>query len=180
MALPATMRRFTIDLADVDREHYASLDLRVAQHPSESDRYLITRVIARALEDAEGMEFSRGLCVDDEPAIWQRNPRGELMAWIEVGGPSRDRLHRAQKASPRVAVYGWHRMAALAEEAADVFAADRLEIYEFPSAAIDTLVAGLDRNNRWSLSVTGGSIYADGNGRTVEFTRTHWPVAASR
>ena len=43
MALPATMRRFEIALADADREIYADLDLRVAQHPSESERYLIAR-----------------------------------------------------------------------------------------------------------------------------------------
>ena len=59
--LTATVRRFEIALADSDRGVYEALDLRVAQHPSESDRYLIARVVARALERAGGVEFSRGL-----------------------------------------------------------------------------------------------------------------------
>ena len=104
MALTATMRRFEIALADSDRGHYVDLELRVAQHPSETDRALVARVVVRALEDREGMEFTRGLSVTDEPTLWQRNLRGELEAWIEVGHPSPEPLHKAQKACGRFAV----------------------------------------------------------------------------
>src|SRR5438067_1993122 len=108
MALSATMRRFQIALADADRDVYEQLDLRVAQHPSESARYLVARVLARTLEHAEGLEFSKGgVSDDDEPALVQRDPRGDLLAWIEVGAPTPDRLHKATKASPRVVVYTW-------------------------------------------------------------------------
>src|SRR6187401_2285766 len=106
MALPATMRKFEISLADSDRGVYESLELRVAQHPSESERYLIARVVARALEHAEGLEFSKGGVSDDEePALVQRALRGDLVAWIEIGSPTPDRQHKASKAAPRVAVY---------------------------------------------------------------------------
>jgi uncharacterized protein YaeQ len=91
MALTATMRRFEIALADSDRGVYEALELRVAQHPSETDRYLVARVIARCLEHAEGVDFTRGLAADDEPALWQRDLRGDLLAWIEVGAPTPDR-----------------------------------------------------------------------------------------
>src|SRR6185295_2999073 len=108
MALPATMRRFTIALSDVDRNVYEQLDWRVAQHPSESPRYLVARVLARSLEHAEGLEFSKGGVSDDEePALVQRDLRGDLVAWIEIGSPTPDRLHKAAKAAPRVAVYMW-------------------------------------------------------------------------
>src|SRR5688572_18037675 len=106
MALPATIRRFEIALADSDREVYETLDLRVAQHPSESERYLVARVIARALEHAEGLEFSKGGVSDDEePALVRRDLRGDWLAWIEVGAPTPDRLHKATKIAPRVVVY---------------------------------------------------------------------------
>src|ERR1043165_2685412 len=108
MALTATMRRFEIALADSDREIYESLELRVAQHPSESERYLIARVVARALEHAEGLEFSKGGVSDDEePALVQRDLRNDLVAWIEIGYPSPARLHKATKLAPRVVVYAW-------------------------------------------------------------------------
>ncbi|HEY5949867.1 MAG TPA: YaeQ family protein, partial [Kofleriaceae bacterium] len=83
MALSATMRKVEISLSDSDRGIYEQLDLRVAQHPSESDRYLVARVLARALEHGEGLEFSKGGVSDDtEPALVQRDLRGDLVAWI--------------------------------------------------------------------------------------------------
>ena len=50
MALTATIYTFYIDLADLDRHVYESLALRVARHLSESEEYLLTRVLAYALE----------------------------------------------------------------------------------------------------------------------------------
>jgi uncharacterized protein YaeQ len=60
VALTATIYTFDIALADSDREVYESLALRVARHPSETVEYLLTRVLAYALEFTEGIEFSRG------------------------------------------------------------------------------------------------------------------------
>lgn len=161
MALTATMRRFEIALADADREKYEALDLRVAQHPSESERFLVARVLARALEDAEGMEFSRGLSTDDEPAIWQRDLRGDLRAWIEIGAPSVERLHKATKACKRVVVYAWKQPDELAAAilARPVHRASEIELYALDPDWLDAVAATLDRSNSWSLSITGGALY---------------------
>ncbi len=70
MALGATVHNFDIDLADADRNVYETLALRVARHPSESDEYLVVRVLAYCLEYTEGIAFSRGGLSDaDEPPI---------------------------------------------------------------------------------------------------------------
>ena len=61
MALTATIYNFDIDLADNDRGVYETIALRAAQHPSESDEYLIARVLAYLLEFREGIDFSRGV-----------------------------------------------------------------------------------------------------------------------
>jgi uncharacterized protein YaeQ len=162
MALPATLRRFEIALADADREVYEQLDWRVAQHPSESERFLVARVIARALEHGDGVEFSRGgVSDDDEPAIVQRDLRGDLQAWIEVGSPSPDRLHKAAKLAPRVVVYAWKSVDQLAGAIAErgVHRADRIALRALPPELLDAIAATLDRVNRWELSVTGGALY---------------------
>lgn len=105
MALTSTIYRFDIDLADADRHVYESLSLHVACHASESDEYLVARVLAYALEYADGIEFTRGLSEPEWPAILVRDLTGALQSWIEIGTPDAARLHRACKASPRVAVY---------------------------------------------------------------------------
>lgn len=60
VALASTIFNFDIDLSHIDRGVYDTLALRVAQHPSESADYLITRVLAYCLEYTEGMAFSQG------------------------------------------------------------------------------------------------------------------------
>jgi uncharacterized protein YaeQ len=172
MALPATIRRFEIQLAHSDRELYCELELRVAQHPSESERYLVARVLARALEHADGLDFSKGGVSDDtEPALVQRDLRGDLVAWIEVGSPSPDRLHKAAKASRRVVVYTWKSAAQLREAIAErgVHRGDAIEIVELPADVLDRIVTTLDRVNRWDLAVTGGSIYLTIGAQLFEF-----------
>ena len=176
MALGATMRRFTIALADADRGVYEALDWRVAQHPSENERYLTARVIARALEHAEGVDFTRGLSTTDEPAIWQKDLTGVLQTWIEIGVPTTDRLHRAQKACKRVAVYGWKQLDELAEAAREIHRAEELEVYTFDPTFLDALAATLDRTNTWDLSVTGGTIYVTVGAATFEGAATRIPV----
>lgn len=171
MALTATMRRFEVTLADSDRGVYETLDLRVAQHPSESDRFLVARLVARALEHAEGINWSKGgVSSDEEPALSQRDLRGDLMAWIEVGLPTPPRLHKASKAVKRVVVYGWNRMDALAESLRDerVHRADTIELFDLDPEVLDAIAATVERNNTWELAVTGGVVYLATGGQSFE------------
>lgn len=172
MALTATMRKFDLVLSDSDRGVYETLELRVAQHPSETDRYLLTRVLARALEHDEGVEFTKGLSSADEPAITRRDLRGDLQAWIEIGSPTPERLHRALKACDRVAVYGWQRMNELAKAVSDFEAhrAEELAVFALEPAFLDRVAAKLDRNNRWELSVSGGTLYLTAGATLFEGT----------
>ena len=161
MALTATIHTFDIELADSDRHVYESLALRVARHPSESPEYLVTRVLAFALELTEGIQFSRGLSEPDSPAIEVRDLTGALRAWIDVGLPDADRLHRAGKAAARVAVYTHRDPALLVDRLAGarVHRAEALELYAIDRALVGALAARLKRRMAFSLSVTGHDLY---------------------
>ncbi len=181
MALSATMRKFVIALADSDREIYEELELRVAQHPSESERYLVARVLARILEHGEGVEFSKGGVSDDvEPALVQRDLRGDLVAWIEIGSPTPDRLHKASKLAPRVVVYAWKDPEKLAAAIAlrEVHRASELELNALEVGFLDAAAGKLDRINKWDLSVTGGSLYLTIDGKLLESTVRRVPISA--
>ena len=173
------MRRFEIALADSDRGVYETLELRVAQHPSESERYLIARVVARALEHAEGLESSKGGVSDDEePALVQRDLRNDLVAWIEIGSPSPDRLHKATKLAPRVVVYAWKSPEDLAAAIVErkVHRSDTIELFSIDAAFLDAVAATLDRVNRWELAVSGGSLYLTINSALHEATVQRIPI----
>src|SRR5262249_5408242 len=156
MALTATIYNFDIQLSDVDRNVYETLSLRVACHPSETEEYLVTRVLAYCLEYADGIAFGKGLSEPDEPAITVRDLTGALRTLIEVGSPDAERLHRASKASPRVAVYTHKDGSVLARQLAGarIHRAESLEIYAISRPLLDALVARLDRRTKFDLAVT--------------------------
>ena len=105
MALTATIYTFEIELSDVDRGVYETLPLRVARHPSETEEYLVTRVLAYCLEYAVGISFSKGLADPDEPTLAVRDLTGVIRVWIDIGAPDAARMHKAGKAAARVVVY---------------------------------------------------------------------------
>jgi uncharacterized protein YaeQ len=161
VALTATIYNFRIELADSDRQVYESLALRVARHPSESEEYLLTRVLAYALEFTEGIEFSRGLSEPDEPAIFVRDLTGALRSWIDIGAPDAGRLHKACKAAPRVAVYTHRDPAQLIDRLAGerIHRAEALEVYAIDRGLIGALAARLERRMGFDLSVSDRELY---------------------
>jgi uncharacterized protein YaeQ len=161
MALTATIYNFDVELADGDRHVYESLALRVARHPSESEEYLVTRLLAYLLEYAEGIEFSRGVSDPDEPVIAVRDLTGAITTWIDIGTPDAARLHKASKAARRVAVYTHKDPAQFLKQLAGekIHRAEALELYAIDRALIAALVARLERRVAFSLSVTDHELY---------------------
>jgi len=161
MALGATLYNFDIELADNDRHVYESLALRVARHPSESEEYLIARVLAYLLEFAEGIEFSRGVSDPDEPTIAIRDPTGAITAWIDVGTPDGTRLHKASKAAGRVAVYTHKEPTQFLKRLADerIHRAEALELYAIDRPLVSALVTRLERRVAFSVSITDRELY---------------------
>lgn len=161
MSLTATIYNFEIELADADRQVYESLALRVAQHPSESDEYLITRVLAYVVEFTDGIAFSAGLSDQDEPAITVRDLTGAIQSWIEIGSPEAARLHRASKAAPRVVVYTHKDPAKFVSQLAGerIHRVDALELYAVDRALVAALAARLERRMEFSLSITDRELY---------------------
>lgn len=169
MALTSTIFNFIVELADVDRGVYETIDLKVAQHPSETAEYMVVRVLAYCLEYAEGIEMTRGLSTTDEPAIWIKDPTGRISAWIDVGAPAAERLHKASKLCDRVAVYT-HRdlrqyLPQLAE--AKIHRREEIPVYAFERAFIDGIVQQVERRTKLALSVTERHLYLEIAGQTL-------------
>jgi uncharacterized protein YaeQ len=161
LALGATIYTFDIDIADVDRGVYETLNLRVAQHPSESPDYLLTRVLAYCLEYSEGIEFSKGLSDPDEPAVLVRDLTGALTTWIDIGLPEPERLHRASKAARRVVVYVHKDPVQWAARIAEskIHRAEELQVFALDRVWLAQVVARLERRMKWSLARSESEIY---------------------
>src|SRR5438067_13912387 len=167
MALASTIYNASVELYDVDRGIYQTLALRLAMHPSETPEYMVTRLLAYCLEYTEGIEFTSGLSKGEEPPIMVRDLTGRVTAWIEVGMPDADRLHRASKLAERVAVYTHRDLRILLGqlEGRRIHRGEEIPIYWFGAGFIKELAERFERRVALSLSVTERHLYLDVNGQ---------------
>jgi uncharacterized protein YaeQ len=145
---------FTLEISDIDRGVYETLDFRLAQHPSETGSYLLTRVLAFALSYVDGLEFSSaGLSDPEAPAMKSLGVHGGNDLWIEIGNPSARKLHKASKAARQVVVYTYKNPEVLLEDlrANQVHRGDEILIFAFDPPFLQALEERLEKNNRWSV-----------------------------
>lgn len=178
MALTATIYTLAIELADMDRGVYDTLELKAAQHPSETDEALVTRVLAYCCEFAEGIGFSKGISTPDEPAVFVRDLTGALRTWIDIGAPDAARIHRARKAAERVAVYTYKDpKQMLANWAGErIHKAESIDVFSFDPAMIAAMVGRLERRMAFSLSITDSHLYAAFQDQTIDGALTRHPL----
>ncbi len=171
MALSATMYHFQISLSDVERGVYTEIDLRVARHPSESFRYMMTRTLAYALLYEEGIAFSKGgLSASEEAPLSVRDRTGALEVWIEIGAPSAERLHKASKAAPRVVLFTHTEPNQVRKEANSraVHKLESIEFYALEPAFLDRLEPLMTRNTSFEILRNEGRLYVTLGGQTEE------------
>ena len=160
----------SIDLTDTDRGVYESLELRVARHPSETAAFMLVRILAYCLEYAEGIEMTPGLSSADEPALVIRDLTGRITAWIEVGLPDAERVHRGSKLAGRVVIYTHRDVRQLLAQLSGhkIHRADSIRIRSFARATIDEIADLIDRRSSFALTVSGGELHLSFADRTFE------------
>jgi uncharacterized protein YaeQ len=181
MALSATIYVFDITLSNSDRGVYETLELRVARHPSETEHYLLTRVLAYCLEYAEGITFSNGLSDPDVPAIVIRDLTGALRVWIDIGAPEAARLHKASKAAPRVVVYTHKDAQQLAARLASerIHRMEALELYAIDPELLNALAKRLERRMSFTFTVSDQHLYLSLGDDTFTAVVERVPVSAA-
>mgnify|MGYP001620197674 CR=1 FL=1 len=176
MAISATIYSFSLQLSDIDRGVYQNLELKLACHPSETLEYMLTRLLAYCLEYEDGIVFTDGISAGDEPAVLVRDLTGRITAWIEVGAPDPDRLHRGAKLAGRAAVYTHRDPAPFLEQLTGkkIHRAAELPVYALDRGFMKAAAGAIERRNTASLSVTERQLYLDLNGKTFSGTiETH-------
>lgn len=176
MSQATVLIRLGVELADVDRGVYETLDLRVAQHPSEAEARVVVRCLARCLLHEEGLDFGRGLSNVDEPTLSVPNGHGGYALWVDIGAPSAERVHRASKAADRTVIVTDKDAATLRKEwgSRAIHAADAIELLILPRGFVDQLAAVLGRNEAWVVSLVEGtlSVTVRGESHACELERT--------
>jgi uncharacterized protein YaeQ len=134
----------------------------VARHPSETDERMMVRILAFALNADEHLSFTRGLCQDDEPELWQRSLSDEIERWIEIGQPDEKRIRKACARSRHVSVYCHQYRAAgvwWEQTAAKLERFKNLSVFRLPSGTTEQLGAMVQRNMDLQCTVQDGDIW---------------------
>jgi len=162
MALSATIFKVTLQISDLDRNYYAEHHLTLARHPSETDVRLMVRLIAFTLHASEDLVFTRGLCVDDEPELWQKALTGDIDLWIDVGLPDPKRLRKACSRARQVILYSyggagsrqwWQRHAETLRRL------DNLRVYELDEVITATLTGLVRRTMQLHCTIQDGQLW---------------------
>ncbi|MCM2359550.1 MAG: YaeQ family protein [Geobacteraceae bacterium] len=170
MALPSTIYRASIQLSDVDRGVYESLQATVACHPSETAERLVARLLAYALFFEPDLAFTKGIGAGDEPDLWLKGADGRVLLWIEVGLPEPERLIKASRHCERVALVAagralpaWERL-----HLAKLEGIANLALIRIDQQFIGRLASHLERSINWSVTITEGTLYLTVAGETLE------------
>jgi len=166
VATKPTIYKFHIDLSDVNRNYYDSLNLTIAQHPSESTERMMARVMAYCINAQERLIFSKGLSAAQEPDIWAHALDGNLDLWIDVGEPALDRIKKATHIARAVKVYSFNSKSNVWwEQGRPRFVELSADIFQLQWDSIKALASMVQRTLDISVTISGDCAYvATANG----------------
>lgn len=171
MALKATIFKTSLQLADLDRGHYADYALTLARHPSETDERMMVRLLAFALFADERLEFTRGLCADEEPELWQQELDGTTSMWIELGQPEEKRLRKACSRSRHVVVITYQPRSAQVwwqQNRESLQRLKNLTVISLPAGSAEALADLATRTMKLQCTIQDGVAWLSDGERSVE------------
>ena len=162
----STVVKAELQISDMDRHYYATHNLVLAQHPSETDERLMVRLLAFAIHADERLEFGRGLSDEDEPALWRRDYTGDIEQWIELGHPDESRLRKACARARQVVVLNYGGRASdlwWEKNAAPLSRLKNLTVLSLPADVPGQLAALGERGMRLNVLVQDGELQLMGD-----------------
>ena len=176
MAIKATIYKATIQLSDMDRHYYDTLNLTIAKHPSETERRLMVRILAYVLNAQEHLQFTKGLSEDDEPEIWAVNYSQEIELWVDLGLPDEKRIKKGCSRAKQMALYCYGSAANVWWQKIQTKLSNfsNLSISHIGDDTCDELVGLLARTMDLNCSIDSGQIWLGDNENTVHITPELW------
>ena len=160
MALKPTIYKLRISLSDINRNYYDTLNLTLAQHPSETIERMMVRVLAYCINAQEHLAFTKGLSEIDEPDLWVRSYDEQILLWIEVGEPAVDRLKKISHTAKEVKVYSFNSKSDVWwSQVQNKMSMLPVSVYKFEWDEVQSLAALVERTMDMSVSITGDSAY---------------------
>ena len=182
MALKATIFKASLQVSDMDRNHYQEHALTLARHPSETDERMMVRLLAFALQADEMLTFGKGLSDQEEPDLWQKDLTGAIGLWIDVGLPDEKRVLKACGRAEQVVVVSYGQAADVwwNQAAAKLERAQNLTVLRLPTVSTQEMAKLAKRTMELQCTVQDGQIWLSGGEDTVSVEPLVWKAPNSR
>lgn len=170
MALKATVFKVNLQIADMDRGYYQDHQLTLAQHPSETDGRMMVRLLAFILNASETLSFTKGLCVDDEPELWDKSLSGEVDLWIEFGQADEKWLRKASGRAKAVQLFAYGGRSVPIWWKQNQAALERyknLKVWNIAEESVTAMEALVSRTMSLQASISEGQIWLSDNEHSV-------------
>ncbi|MBE0575084.1 MAG: YaeQ family protein [Desulfuromonadales bacterium] len=170
MAQSATIFKAHLQISDMDRHYYDEHQLTLARHPSETDERMMVRLLAFALHANDHLSFTKGLCDDDEPALWQKSFSDEIELWIDVGLPDERRLRKACSRATQVClyIYGGRNAELWWQRNIDKLRRfTNLSVIEIPEVACNALATLVQRSMQLQCTIQDGEFWLNCGNQTI-------------
>lgn len=179
MALKATIFKATLNIVDLDRNYYQNHGLTIARHPSETNERMMIKLLAYACHASESLTFTKGLCTDAEPDLWQRSLSGEVELWIDLGLPDKKRIRKACGRAMSVWIYSY------GGRTGDIWwqqirnkltRFENLTVINLPVPATGALAGMAERNMQLQCLIQDGTISINNGKQHITIEPQQWLV----
>jgi len=178
MAIKPTIYKARISLSDLERDYYDSINLTIAQHPSETLERMMVRVLAYCINAQADLELTKGLDEVDEPDLWVRTMDEQTLLWIDVGEPAPERVKKACNRARAVKVYSFNTKSDVWWSQNEAkFGRLEASVYRFGWESVEALAGLVERTMDLSVTITGDSAYIAADKGEVEVT---WEVLQTK
>lgn len=172
MAIKPTIYKWHINISDMNRNYYDSINLTVALHPSENIKRMMARVLAFCLNAQENLTFTKGLSETEEPDIWSKTYDEQIQLWIDMGEPSPDRIKKSSRRAELVKVYSFNSKSETwwQQIKNKIHAFHNVKYYQLNWTQIKKLTDVVKRNMDWSVSISDDTVYISAGDDNCEVT----------
>jgi len=177
MAQKATIYKASVNVADMDREVYLDQSLTIALHPSETLQRMMLRVVAWAVNANERLTFTKGLCDEDEPDLWQVNYSDEIELWVDLGTPDEKRIKKASVRGKQAVIYTYGENSAKnwwKQQKSTAAKYKNLSVYFLSDESMTALANAAERTMNLQFTIQGGEIWLNTEQETIALTFQAW------
>ncbi|PCI03535.1 MAG: hypothetical protein COB79_00735 [Zetaproteobacteria bacterium] len=161
MAIKSTIYKADIQVSNMDTYYFEEHNLTLARHPSENEERMMIRLLAFALNAHEYMAFTKGLCADDEPDLWQKSLSDEIEVWIDLGQPDEKRVRKACGRAKQVIIYTYNYRSALTwweQVKSKLTRFENLKVVVIDDDAFSAMGAMAKRNMQLQYTIQDGEV----------------------